>query len=87
MMSFTPVVLWSDALLFALLAICIAGGIAMRHAEHLRSAWRRVGASRMGMAALTILTGFFLVGLLDSLHYRARLAPPAAGKAEAKYSV
>jgi len=86
MMPFMPVVLWSDVLLFALLAICIGVAIISCRSEHLRSAWRRVGVSRTGMAALTVLAVFFLVGLLDSMHYRMRLPPQATNNAST-YSV
>jgi peptide/nickel transport system permease protein len=72
-MMFKPVLLWSDALFFLLLAVAIAGGIWANRVEHLRLAWRRVGCNRVGMAAATLLTAFVLVALLDSLHYRERL--------------
>jgi peptide/nickel transport system permease protein len=72
-MMFKPVLLWSDALFFLLVAVCIAGGIWASRVEHLRMSWRKVGQSRVGMAAATLLLAFVLVALLDSLHYRERL--------------
>ena len=88
-MPFIPVVLWSDALLWLLVAICIAVGILTLKSEHLRGTWRRVGRSRNGMAALTVLAAFFAIGLLDSLHYRPLLAPQPgqAGAAAPSYGV
>jgi peptide/nickel transport system permease protein len=77
-MDFQPVLLWTDALLFLLLA---AGLLAARHArrsEPLRDAWRKVGKRPSGMAAATVLLAFVLVGLLDSLHFRPLLPPVTA---------
>jgi len=71
-----PVLLWSDALFFLLLAVAIAGGIWASRVEHLRMAWRKVGGSRIGMASATLLLAFITVALLDSLHYRERLPGP-----------
>jgi peptide/nickel transport system permease protein len=68
-----PVLLWSDALFFLLLAATVAGGLWAGRVGHLRQSWRKVGQSRVGMAAATLLLAFVAVGLLDSLHYRERL--------------
>lgn len=67
------VLLWSDALFFLLVAVAIMGGLWARRVEHLRTSWRRVGQSRVAMAAATLLVAFTAVALLDSLHYRERL--------------
>ena len=75
------VILWSDALLFLLLALVFAGGWWSRQQAHLRDAWRKVGADGTAMAAGTVLAAFLLVGVLDSLHYR--MALPAAAPAVA----
>jgi len=68
-----PVVFWTDALIYLLLACIVALGFYVRRKEHLLIGWRRVGESRIGMAALTVLLTFVAVGLLDSLHYRQQL--------------
>ena len=75
-MMFKPVLLWSDALFFLLIALTVAGGVLASRSEHLRLAWRRVGQSRAGMAAAPLLLAFILVGVLDSMHYRERLSGP-----------
>lgn len=67
------VVLWSDALLFALTAACASFAWWTRRQAVLRAAWVRVGKDPVAMAAATVLAVFVLVGALDSLHYRARL--------------
>jgi peptide/nickel transport system permease protein len=68
------VLLPTDALFFALLAVAAFGLWWARRQEHLRLAWRRVAASPAGMASATLLTAFILVAALDSMHYRPRLA-------------
>ena len=72
-MSFVPVILWSDALVFLLLAAGIAMAWYVRRHEHLLLPWRRVGQSGVAMVSLLVLSLFLLVGLLDTLHYRVVL--------------
>ena len=73
-MSFLPVFLWSDVLIWLLVLAGVVLGVLSRRNPPLRAAWQRVGRSRPGMAAATVLSVFVLVGLLDSLHYRPALA-------------
>jgi peptide/nickel transport system permease protein len=73
MMGFQIVILWSDMLIWLLVAAGIGVGVVIAKSPPLLSAWRRVGANRVGMASATVLLAFILVGLLDSLHYRAAL--------------
>lgn len=68
-----PVLLWSDALLFALIAVFVGFAWWTRRQAMLRAAWARVGRNPVAMASVTVLTLFVLVGTLDSLHYRVRL--------------
>lgn len=86
MISFLPVVLWTDALVFVLLGTIGAVAAYSRRNQYLLTAWRRVGESRAGMAALTLLLVFLLIGLLDCLHYRPRLER-AGDEGKAPYSV
>jgi len=73
MMPFQIVVLWSDMLVWLLVAASVGLGVLIARNPPLRAAWRRVGANRVGMSAATVLLAFVLVGLLDSLHYRLRM--------------
>ena len=84
-MSIQPVLLWSDVLLFVLMASI--GGLSLwaRRQDALRAAWARVARNPVAMSAATVLAAFVLIGLLDSVHYRARL--PAQPGAETRYSV
>jgi peptide/nickel transport system permease protein len=72
-MNFMPVILWSDALVFLLLAACSAGAWYIRQREHLLLPWRRVAQNATAMVSLLVLSLFLLVGVLDTLHYRAAL--------------
>ena len=80
-MPILPVILWTDALVYLLLA-AIAGFVwYVRRHEHLRAPWWRVAQTPAAMSALVVLTVFILIGLLDSVHFRPAL--PAAPGAQA----
>ena len=72
-MNVMPVVLWTDALIFALLAAVLVLVWFVRRQEHLLEPWRRVAQRPMAMGAALVLGAFVVIGLLDSLHYRERL--------------
>ncbi|MCR4298585.1 MAG: ABC transporter permease [Gallionella sp.] len=72
-MNFMPVILWSDALVFVLLATGITTAWYVRQREHLLLPWRRVARGSVAMVSLLVLSLFLLVGLLDTLHYRVAL--------------
>ncbi len=72
-MSFLPVLLWSDALIWLLVLAGAVLGALSRRSPPLRAAWRRIGRSRPGMASAVVLAVFVSIGLLDSLHYRPLL--------------
>jgi peptide/nickel transport system permease protein len=78
--NFLPVILWTDALIFALLAAVAALVWFIRRQEHLLAPWRVVAQRPMAMGAALLLGVFVVIGLLDSLHYRERLrdSPPDA---------
>ena len=73
MMGFQIIVLWSDVLIWLLVAAGMGVGVLIAKNPPLLSAWRRVGASRVGMASAVVLIAFALIGLVDSLHYRSQL--------------
>jgi len=83
-MNFQPIVLWTDALIFLLMAAVLGLVWTIRKREHLRAPWRRVARSPMAMGSAVILLIFVVIGLLDSLHYRPRLAGEAN---KAQYAV
>jgi peptide/nickel transport system permease protein len=73
-MPFQIVILSTDWLVYLLAAVIAATIVYIRGREHLRAPWRRVAQSISGMAGLTVLLFFVCVGLLDSVHFRPRLA-------------
>ena len=68
-----PVLLWTDALIWLLVAVGIVLGIYVLRNPTLRTSWHKVITRPMGMASLAVLSVFVIVGLADSLHYRLRL--------------
>jgi peptide/nickel transport system permease protein len=84
-LPFKPVLLWTDALVFAMLAtIALFAWYTSRH-EHLRAPWRKVARSTSGMVSATVLLMFVIVGLLDTLHYQ-RALPAGQANAEMRYA-
>lgn len=75
-----PVILWTDALIFLLVALVIGFTLYASRQEHLRSQWLQVIKNSLGMASLVVLLAYIVIGLLDSLHYREAL--PSAGNSE-----
>ncbi len=73
MMGWQPVFLWSDLLVWLLLAAGASLAVLIARSPPLRAAWRRVGGNRIGMASATVLLVFIAIGVLDSLHYRVAL--------------
>lgn len=64
------VILWTDGLIFLLLAcVLLFTGHAARN-EHLRAPWRKVARSPLGMGCAVVLLFYVAVGLLDSVHFR-----------------
>ncbi|MBW7900172.1 MAG: ABC transporter permease [Rhodocyclaceae bacterium] len=80
-----PVLLWSDLFIWLLVAAGVVGAWWSARQPLLAAAWARVGRSRPGMAAATLLAAFALIGLLDSLHYRPQL--PAQPGEKPAYAV
>jgi len=80
-----PVVLWTDALVFIVVAVVFGFALYARNREHLRAPWREVVRSRMAVASLLVLTVYTIAGLLDSVHFRKAL-PMHEGQQEVQYS-
>ena len=93
---FLPVILWTDALVFALLAVLLGALLRVRRSAPLRASWRRVWRNPAALSAALVLSVFLLIGLLDTLHFRSALsaasvpvtapAPGAASASAARYS-
>ncbi|MDT8403406.1 ABC transporter permease [Sulfuriflexus sp.] len=64
------VILWTDALIYILVAAVSIFVIYARRHEHLRAPWRQILQRRLAMSSLLILMAFVVIGLLDSLHFK-----------------
>jgi peptide/nickel transport system permease protein len=73
-----PVALWTDWLVWLLVALGVIYFWYVRQQTHLLVPWRRVLRSTPGVCALVVLAAFVVIGLLDSIHYRQRLEGKAA---------
>ncbi|MBI3803827.1 MAG: ABC transporter permease [Nitrospirae bacterium] len=80
-MPILPVVLWTDALIFILLAAAIALGLYASRQEPLRAPWRQIRRRPVAMAAMVILLAYVGVGLTDSIHFKRKLPATEAGQA------
>ena len=74
------VILWTDAMIFLLIATAIASAWYIRQRPHLMLPWKRVAQSRVGMVSLLVLSLFICVDVLDTLHYRAALPEQSSGQ-------
>ncbi|PSJ16679.1 ABC transporter permease [Nitrosomonas supralitoralis] len=72
-MPFSPIILWTDALIYLFVGIVLFLIWHVRQNEHLLAPWKRVGHSASGMSSLTVLLFFLIVGLLDTVHFRPAL--------------
>lgn len=68
------VFLWTDVFVLALVAGVLLYALHVRRTPALRAAWAQVGRSASAMSAAVVLVLFTLVAVLDSIHYRPRLA-------------
>jgi peptide/nickel transport system permease protein len=72
-LPFVPFPLFTDWLLWLLIAGVAFYGRYCWKRPHLAVPWKRVFQSRAAVTCSVILTCFLVVGFLDSLHYRPRL--------------
>jgi peptide/nickel transport system permease protein len=79
------VLLWTDAVLWALVAALVVGIVHGRRQPTARAAWRRVFADPYAAASAVVLGVFLAVTMLDSIHFRRAL--PTTGGAAPAYDV
>jgi len=72
-MSFVPVVLATDLLLWLLVAAIALYAWYCRRRPHLAAPWKRVFQSRAAMITIVVLICYAAAGLADSLHFRPGL--------------
>lgn len=84
-MPILPVLLWTDALIFLLLASAVGVGLYASRREPLRAPWRQIRQRPVAMAAMVVLLAYVGIGLIDSVHFKKRLPSAEPGQA-AQYS-
>ena len=77
-----PVLLWTDGLIFLLVAGLLGFVYIVRRHEHLAAPWQRVARDPVAMGAAVVLLSFTAIAVLDSLHYRPALPPGPNGEAQ-----
>lgn len=68
-----PLLLWSDVLIFLLVAVLVAFFYRLRQDPQTRERWSEVFSSRLGMITFTVIMTYVGVALLDSMHFRRAL--------------
>ena len=72
-MPFLPVFLWTDILIYVLLAVVVSAVLYIRRRPHLRAPWKSVLSRKRGVISIMILLCYVAIGLLDSVHFRIAL--------------
>lgn len=85
MLPFRLVLLWTDVLVFVLLAIVIALVVQVARHEHLQAPWRKVVRSAGGLSALVVLLVYGAVALVDSVHFQ-KVLPSETRAAPVRYA-
>ena len=80
-----PVLLWSDGLIFLLVASLLAFVATLRRSPQTRQKWAQVFRSRIGVSSFMVVCAYVLVALLDSVHFRESL-PATEHSADVHYS-
>jgi len=68
-----PVFLWSDLLIYTLIASVVLFLWQLRKNPQAKKRWSGVFASKVGMASFIVILFYILISLLDSMHYREPL--------------
>jgi peptide/nickel transport system permease protein len=74
--------LWSDLLIFMLVASLCLFFYKLREDPQTRARWGQVFSSRLGMVTFTVILTYIGVALLDSVHFRRALEPAAGVQTE-----
>ncbi len=65
------IILWTDALIYILVLTLLVSSLFIGRKAHLQRPLKKIVASKTGMISLIILIFFVMVGLLDSVHFKA----------------
>lgn len=84
-MGFKFVFLWTDLALWAMTAVLAAYVLRIRGQATLRATWVRVLRDPVALSAGVVLALFFVVTLVDSVHYRGALASRAGDQQDRQF--
>lgn len=73
-MAFQFVFLWTDILIYILVAAIFFFVVWVCKHQHLREPWRHIAKRPLGMSAAVILLAYSVIGLLDSIHFHPEFA-------------
>lgn len=64
--------LWTDTLIYLLLAALIGMAFTFKSKDHVRRPLKKIGENRVGMVSLAILLFYLSIGLVDSIHFKSQ---------------
>ncbi|MBS4051741.1 MAG: ABC transporter permease [Methylomonas sp.] len=64
------IVLWTDGLIYLLVVTSVVFAWYLGRQQHMRRPLKKIAASPVAMASLTLLLCFALIGLADSIHFK-----------------
>lgn len=79
------VLLWSDGLIFMLVAALVLFFFSLRNDPETRGRWGQVFGTRLGMATFVVILTYIGVALLDSLHFRGAVEPEPGQTSQTVY--
>lgn len=68
------VILWTDTLIFLLVAILVIVSFLVKKKAHLQRPLKKIFASKTAIISLLTLLFFVFIGLLDSIHFKSTVA-------------
>ena len=86
-MPFLPFALYTDVLMWLLLAAVAVYGWYCARRPHLSAPWKRVFQSRAAVISAVVVACYVAIGFADTLHYRPRLQPAGGADAAPVYSI
>jgi peptide/nickel transport system permease protein len=86
-MPFLPFALYTDVLMWLLLAGVAAYAWYCARRPHLAAPWKRVFQSKAAVVSAVVVACYVAIGFADTLHYRPRLQPAGTAGAAPVYSI
>ncbi len=65
------IILWTDALIYLLVFVILSAGFLISKKPQLQRPLKKIARSKVGMISFLVLVFFVIIGLLDSVHFKA----------------